>query len=179
MKIKLGFRDLSVKGKLVLITMVINTVSLMLASAAFVAYELAVFRGQMRQEISALAEIIAGNNTGAVAFEHDEAARESLDTLKKQEHVIAACIYRKDGTIFVSFRRHPSVEFPPVDPRGDFDEFREDGVVVFRRLVVDREHIGTVYVRADAAPMYTRLGRYLGIVALVLAGSSLLALLLS
>jgi len=133
----------------------------------------------MRQEIAALAEIIAGNNTGAVAFEHDEAARESLDTLKKQEHVIAACIYRKDGTIFVSFRRDPSVEFPPVDPRGDFDEFRDDGVVVFRRLVVDREHIGTVYVRADVTPIYTRLGRYLGIVALVLAGSSLLALLLS
>ena len=172
-------RDLSIKGKLMLITMAINTVSLTLASAAFVVYELSAFRSQMRQEIGALAEIIAGNNTGAVAFEHDEAARESLDTLKRQEHVIAACIYRKDGTIFVSFRRDPSVEFPPVDPRGDFDEFRDDGVVVFRRLVVDREHIGTVYVRADVSPVYTRLGRYLGIVALVLAGSSLLALLLS
>ena len=173
------FRDLSIKGKLMLITMLINTVSLTLASAVFVFYELAVFRAQMRQEISALAEIIAGNNTGAVAFEHDEAARESLETLRKQDHVIAGAIYRKDGTLFVSFRRDPGVEFPPVDPRGDFEELRDDGVVVFRRLVVDREHIGTVYVRADVAPVYTRLWQYLGLVCLVLVGSSLLALVLT
>ena len=172
-------RDLSIKGKLMLITMLINTVSLTLASTAFVVYELAIFRDQMRQEISALAEIIAGNNTGAVAFEHNESAQESLDTLRKQGHVIAACIYRQDGTIFASFRRDPSVEFPPVEPRGDFDEFRDDGVVVFRRVMVDREHIGTVYVRADIARVYARLWQYLGIVALVLAGSSLLAFVLS
>jgi two-component system, cell cycle sensor histidine kinase and response regulator CckA len=173
------FRDLSIKGKLMLITMLINTVSLMLASAVFVFYELAVFRGQMRQEIAALAEIIAGNNTGAVAFEHDAAAQESLDTLRKQEHVVAGCIYRKDGTIFVHFRRDPGVEFPPVDPRGDFDELREDGIVVFRRLIVDREHIGTVYVRADVTPVYARLWQYLGLVFVVLLGSSLLALVLT
>jgi PAS domain S-box-containing protein len=172
-------RDLSIKGKLVLISMLINTVSLILASTAFVVYELAIFRAQMRQEIAALAEVIAGNNIAALAFEHTDYAQESLDTLRRHGHVIAACIYRQDGTIFASFRRDPSIEFPPVEPRGDFEEFRDDGVVVFRRVMVDREHVGTVYVRADIAPVYERLWQYVGIVCLVLAGSSLLALLLA
>jgi two-component system cell cycle sensor histidine kinase/response regulator CckA len=172
-------RDRSIKHKLMLITMAVSTASLLLASAAFVVYELAAFRRQMRQELSGLAELIAANSTAAVAFDHQAAAQENLDTLKNQEHVIAACIYGKDGTVFVSFRRDASVEFPPVDPRGDFDEFRDDGVVVFRRMLLDREHIGTVYIRSDVALLYDRLRQYMGIVALVLVGASLLAFVLS
>ena len=162
-----------------LITMLINTTSLLLASSAFVVYELRVFRGQMLQEISALADLIAASANAAVAVEHYGFAQESLDTLKKQDHVIAACIYRKDGSIFVNIKRDPAYEFPPVVPRGNVDEFREDAIVVFRRMELDREHIGTVYIRADVAGVYTRLWNYLSIVLLVLVSTSSLALLLS
>jgi PAS domain S-box-containing protein len=162
-----------------LITMVISTASLLLASSGFVVYELAAFRRQMRQEMNSLADLIAGNTNAAVAFDHQAAAQENLDTLRTYEHVIAACIYRTDGTIFVSFRRGPGVEFPPVDPRGDLEEFRDDSVVVFRRMFVDREHIGTLYIQSDAAAVYDRLWQYLRSVALVLAAASLLAFVLS
>ena len=67
------FRTLSIKGKLMLITMLTSSVALLLASAGFLVYDLVAFRARMSQDLMTQAEIIGANSMAALAF-HDERA---------------------------------------------------------------------------------------------------------
>jgi two-component system, cell cycle sensor histidine kinase and response regulator CckA len=160
--------------------MLISGASLIVAGTAFVTYELVSFRRETPRRLAALADLIAANTIPALATDNRAAAQETLDALRSQENVRAACIYTRDGRIFALYRNDTYAVFPPApDPRGDLYDYEGGDVLLARRLRLDGEPIGTLYIRSDVRRSYIRLWRYVGIVALVLLGSWLLALLLS
>ena len=69
----MSFRTLSIKGKLMLITMLTSSVALLVASAGFLVYDLVAFRDRMSQDLMTEARIIGANSAAGLAF-HDEAA---------------------------------------------------------------------------------------------------------
>jgi two-component system, cell cycle sensor histidine kinase and response regulator CckA len=165
---------------LTLIMMLISGASLILAGTAFVTYELITFRLETPRRLEALADLIAANSIPALTVDNRSAAQDMLNALNAQEHVRAACVYTRDGRIFASYRKDPYAVFPPApDPRGDLYDFEGGDVVLARRMRLDGEPVGTLYIRSDVRRTYVRLWRYVGIVTLVLLGSWLLAWLLS
>jgi hypothetical protein len=48
------------------------------------------------------AEIIAANSTAALAFQNEADAREVLSALCTEPHTVTACLYDKDGRVFVT-----------------------------------------------------------------------------
>jgi PAS domain S-box-containing protein len=173
------FRDRSIQGKLLLIVTLISSASLLLAGTTFVTYELVSFRRQMPAQLGALADLIAASSAAAVAFDYQPAAQESLDALRAQEHVRAACLYGRDGRVFAAYRKDSIVQCPPPDPRGDTWGFETGDIVLFRRMTFDNDPVGTVYIRSDVRQMYARMRRHVVLVALVLLGSLLLTFALS
>lgn len=174
------FRDLPIKRKLMLIMMVTSSVVLLLACAAFVTYELVLFRRTMVRDLSTLAGIIGSNSTAALAFNDQRSAEETLAALRAEPHIVSACLYARDGRVFARYLRGDvrGEVFAPA-PQEDGHRFGKDDLAVFRRIVLDNETIGTVYIQSDLEEVYSRLKLYGTIVAIVMSAASFVAFLLS
>ncbi len=175
------FRDTPIQRKLMTMILVTSGVVLLLTCAAFVGYELLTYRRAAVQQLATLGEVIAAESTGAVAFENQRDATEILGALKAERHIVAACLYDKEGKIF---SRYPAVApdalFPPT-PQPDGYRFAAGHLIGFTPVVQLKgsDRFGTLYLSSDMEAMYERLRLYGGIALLVVVAASLVAYLLS
>ncbi|MCC6651263.1 MAG: response regulator [Candidatus Eisenbacteria bacterium] len=171
---------LSIQHKLTLMAVLTSVVALVLACGAFLGYDLYAFRGGMSRDLSILGDVIANNSTAALTFDDAGAARDALSALRAQKHVVAACVYGKDGRPFSTFARESGGEklcperamSTPVQMTGSY-------LAVVRPVTLAGENIGTVYIRSDLEEMHARVRRYALITALVLLAATLVAGLLA
>ena len=173
-------RDLSLKRKVMLIVMLTSSVALLLASAGFLAYDLSVFRARMSQDLIAQAEIIGVNSAASLKSSDKKATSAILDALRAKDEIVAAAFYSPDGRLLTYYQRDPAnpVEIPPRAEASGYHSDR-DSQRVFYRIGPDKEAIGTVYLESSMQHARERLLRYSGIVAILMCGAALLALLLS
>ena len=173
-------RDLSIRRKLTRIIMLTSSTALILACAMFAIYDLVSFRRAKVRDLSTVAEITGLNSTAALTFDDPRAAREILGSLRAEKHIVAACIYAKDGKVLAKYRRgDPEASFVPPPPREDEIQFRGDRLSLFRGVTFGGEILGTVYIESDLEEMQARLSRFAAIVGTVLLVSLLISLLLS
>ncbi len=122
---------------------------------------------------------MAASSTAALAASDHASAGETLAALRAEPHLVSACIYTKDGRPFAVFVRGESRRDLPRRPERESARVEDRHLVLFHRVVLDGESIGTVYLKRDMGDEYARLLQYGGIVLGVLLASSLAALLLS
>ena len=173
------FRDVSIRRKQTLIILLTSGVALFIAGAAFVAYDLMIFRREMVENASSLAEVVGNNCTGSLDFNDPKSAAESLAALRGEASVIFACIYDREGRPFATYARNHSraSAAPPV--KATSHEFTREQLQLFRNITVHGEVIGTIYIASSLDEFTERITAYAGIVVVVLVGSLLVALLLS
>ncbi len=173
-------RSLSIKQKLRLIIMVTVGVALVLACLEVVGYDYWAFRTSMRNDLDVLAEIFGSNSTAALSFSDQQATEEILSGLKAKRHIVGACIYSSDGKLFAAYRRQPESQgFTCPGPQPDSSWFEPSRLLLFKRIVLHRETIGTIYLESDLGEIQARLRRFAEIVFVILFVTSLLALGLS
>ena len=174
------FRDLSIRQKLMALMMLTSSAALLLACVAFMTYESVNMRQEMARELSALAGIIGDNSTAALSFKDRKAAEETLATLAAKDQIVAAALYGADGALFARYLRAGArPETVPAAPEDEGYRFVSGGLELFSPVLMDRDRIGTVYVRSDLSLMVARLKRYIAIVIVVMGASTILALLLA
>ena len=174
------FRDLSIRQKLMALMMLTSSAALLLACVAFMTYESVTMRQEMARELSALAGIIGDNSTAALSFKDRKAAEETLATLAAKDQIVAAALYGADGALFARYLRAGArPETVPAAPEDEGYRFVSGGLELFSPVLMDRDRIGTVYVRSDLSLMVARLKRYIAIVIVVMGASTILALLLA
>jgi len=175
-----SFQDISIKQKLTSIIMLTSCVVVLLTCLAFVTNDLATFHRSMPREVSILARIIGTNSTAALVFKDRKSAAETLSALSAQPHIVTACIYDKDGNAMARYvRREGKKVLPPLIPEPDGFRFQGDSLHLFRRIVLDREVIGTVYLQYDLKEFWSRGKQYAIIVVLILFAGLTLSFLLS
>jgi len=108
----MNLQNLSIKGKLMLITMLTSSAALVLSSASFLIYDLISFRHLLTLDLMTQAQIIGYNSAAAMAFRDEAAATATLSALTAKEDIVAAVLYSPDGTIFAHYfpngTAHPS-----------------------------------------------------------------------
>ncbi len=170
----------SIKRKQMLIIMLITSVALLLACAAFGAYEVLTFRKTMLRDLTTLAEIIGDNSAVALDFDDSKAGEETLGSLKAEPNIVAACIYDKTGRVFAQFDRQGDgrAKTPP-PPQGGGYSFGRNDLTLFRPINYKGDVVGTVYIVSDMQALYSRLERYGAIAGGVFGVTMLIALALS
>ncbi|MEI6666964.1 MAG: response regulator [Acidobacteriota bacterium] len=174
------FSTTSLRRKLTLSNVLTSVVVLLLACAAFITYDLQAFHRTIENDLTVLAVTIGTNSTAALAFDDPKAARETLAALAADPHVVDACLYDRSAKPFARFTPTPTaadVVAPQV--RSDGAYFGPDRVDVFRRIVLNGESIGTIYVRSDLKDIRVRLQSYVGLSGLIVGLSVLIAFVLS
>src|SRR6185295_8432622 len=110
------FRKLPFRWKVTLSIMLTCLVAVLVASAAFIWYEVLVYREAKAKELSGLAQLITANSKTAVLDNDTRAARQALAALKSEQYIVAACIYSKENGLVAKYIKEEANEFLPFAP---------------------------------------------------------------
>jgi PAS domain S-box-containing protein len=175
----LKFRDMPVKQKLTITVLVTTSAGLLLSGVGMLVADSFLFRSDLRRDLTALSEIVAGNSTAALAFNDPRTASETLSSLRARTHLVAACIYRLDGTVLASYVRSGDNQACPA--AASRREIRSAGpnLVVSLPIVLQGRPNGALVILYDRGEIGERIRLYGLTVFGVLLASNLLAFLLS
>ena len=177
----MNLQNLSIKRKLMLITMLTSSIALLLSSASFLIYDLISFRHLLTQDLATQAEIIGYNSAAAMAFRDEPAATATLAALTAKDDIVAAVLYSPDGKMFAHYFRTEK-SLPAVLParsQGKGHHFQNGYLEVFQDVTLNGEHLGTLFVQSDMRQWSLRAKRYASIFFVFVFVSGFFALLVS
>jgi PAS domain S-box-containing protein len=173
-------RDIPIQRKLLSVILMTCAAVLALMCGAYIVLEYYTFRRNLRSNVETLGSVIASNSTAALAFLSQKDANEILNALRAEPHIVAACLYDKDGKIFAiypSTARLTDFPFQPVSDR--VYKFSESFLTGYQPVLQGNERLGTLYIKSDLKSMYSQL-KYYGMIGLLLIlGSMFVAYILS
>lgn len=179
----LAFDDISISRKLTRMSMIVSVVVLLISCGSFVLYEILTFERTATDRLASEAVIIGINSTPALVFEDRVAAAETLASLRATPNVVAAAIYRADGSRFASYVRGFGADranLPDkLDLQAEWPRIEDQHILVARRMQSDGKTVGAVYIQSDTSAVGARLQTYAAITLCILGVSVLVALLVS
>jgi signal transduction histidine kinase/ActR/RegA family two-component response regulator len=162
----------SIRWKLTFTIVLTSALALALTAAALVSYDIATYRRTLTRELEGLADLIGANSTAALSFGDAAAAAETLQSLAARPDVVAAALYRTDGTRLAVYVRG-GVVAPPESLAAGHEESSDTGFAVVRAVSLDGQTAGRVLLRANDSQLQARSSRTLaitGVVCLLSAG---------
>ncbi len=174
---KVRFDVAPVRRKLLAVVLLTTLTALLVAIAVMVGFDLRNYRQSLISDMTTQADLLGRTTAPALTFDDPRVAQENLELLRYRPQIRAAAIYNARGKMFASYSNKDSGEFPKL-PEADGTRVEGNELVLFKRVVGNREILGTVYLRADYE-LYDRLVGYLGIAAVVAAIAMLVAYVLS
>ena len=167
-------RNLSVRRKITYVIMTNTFAALCVASIAFAEYGVSRFKQMQMQDLDALANVMGTNSTAALAFKDKQSAGEILQALAAKPHILAAAIYDPDGKMFAVYQRAGSKEaFSPPPVEDNSSRFTSDHVVIFRKITLDGERIGNIFLNGDTVEYRQLLAGYLLFFGIIVVAVSL------
>src|SRR5258708_35518149 len=101
-------------------SMLVSGAALLLACAAFIAFDMITFRQAMLRNLSTQAQIIGSNSVSALLFNDPQSAENTLLPLKAAPNILSAQVYLPDARPFASYSRdrdRHSLVLPPLPSR--------------------------------------------------------------
>jgi len=174
-----GFRDLTIRRKLTVFVVLACTLALLLTITGFGAYEAWSFRRNSARQLNTLSAVIGSNSAASLTFNDPKTAEETLSALRHEVDIDAACLYDKEGRAFATYRRRGAPEFDPPAKKPPGLYFGAGYIDSFEEVLLAKETVGVVWVRANTRRLWSRLAQYAGIAAVIALVSSLATLLLT
>jgi len=184
-KIKYFLGDLSIKNKLRIIILLTSSIVLLLASIAFVAHDLLIFRRHMVSDLFVLTDLVGFTNLANISFNHQKVVEDHLSALKVHPHIILAHIFDRNGHLLASYYREERHPLPkPANllesfPKQDNYLFHNNYLEVFRIIQFKDNPVGIIYLQSDLKAFNQRLFWTALIMGNVLLVSLLLAFILA
>jgi signal transduction histidine kinase/DNA-binding response OmpR family regulator len=176
-----AFHQLPFKWKLTLIVMVTCVASLLVACAAFIGYDVYLFRQNEIRELGTQATLLSVSSASVVAEGDPREVQKTLDTvLAGKDHIVAAAIWSGEGKLMARYVKEGLLEDLPDRPAEVLQRFGGDHMVLFRTIGTQERYVGTLYLKADLRDkIRERVGRHVNIVVMVMLLSCLAAFFLS
>ncbi|HET8649568.1 MAG TPA: ATP-binding protein [Gemmatimonadales bacterium] len=175
---KTAIRDLPIGRKVTLLIVVASALSLLLAAAGVLLYDLTTLRPRVIRDLTTQVELMRANTTAALVFDDPEAARENLSTLRARPEIPMAAIFDSSGHVFASYLRDQRAEFQLKVPTAEGAVSDPDYVTVSQRMVSGDQALGWIEVRYELPSLWARLPQYGLLVAVVLLALLAVSLLL-
>lgn len=173
------FRDWPIKRKLLALILATITFALGLAATGILIADSILFRYSLERDLTALSQIIADNSTGAIAFDDPKVAAETLGALRARPHLLAACIYREDGSVLARYVRADSQSVCPGARAGIERARTSAGLSISQPVTLAGRRIGTLTLLYDLGELTERRMLYGATVFTIFLVSSILAALFS
>ncbi len=143
-------RDMTIRGKLTTIIMVVTAAALLLAIVSSVTLEQIEARQRLVENLFSHAEMIGDNCKAALTFSDAEDAKTILASLDAQDSAAYACIYDKGGERLAEFSRGDMPEgILPNAPTGNSHAFMDGYLLASMDIELDGEIIGSAFLVDD------------------------------
>jgi C4-dicarboxylate-specific signal transduction histidine kinase len=173
-------RDLPIRQKLRITSMLSSGVALLLACVAFVSYESLTYKDALIADLSSAAAIVGFNSSAALLFADPDSAARTLQSLSTHENIVGATLFDREGAAFAHYSR-PGLGKPYRPPAVDAAGYslQGDRISLFLPFELAGEPAGTVHIESDTQRLKATMARYAVIGLLVMLVSSGTAFLLS
>jgi hypothetical protein len=155
--------NLSIRQKLILITVTSSAMALLVACCSFAVYDYYDFRQTLVRELSASADVIGLNSVAALKFGDKETAQEALNSLRVHPSVLTAGIHDLRNVELAEYwhdQAQPEIAWEDDVPLGTW--LIKDGIlVVARPILYENKFIGGIRLCSTLQPLYERLYTYL------------------
>ncbi len=145
----MNLRDMPIRQKLMLITLLTSGAVMLLMRGSFFIYEYVTFRQLLVRQITSLGDILAANCTAALAFDNPDDAREILSAARAERNVAVAALYDGHGHLFAHYPDHLATETLPASPGPLGHRFNESGLVSYHAVSERDRRWGTLYLQFD------------------------------
>jgi PAS domain S-box-containing protein len=173
------FRNVSIRGKVMLVTVTACLIALFSAVAGLYIFQLRHFRGTFARELRALSKVMADNCAVALAFDDAKTAKEVLSPLSVKPEIKNASVLNRDGKTFALFGGENMNAKPDFGVPASIEDRGATWTVV-EPVIMDGKRIGTFFMDVDfAKPRRELLGLFFNVTLVVLAGSTILVVLLT
>ena len=173
-QIKRRFSILSLKRKLVLIVMVTNMLTLVMACSIFIAYNVREARQSLVRELEMLGAVIGSRSAAALSFADQTLAEDNLRALRANRSITAACLYTPEQQIFAKLKEK---DCPYYLATGY--EFGKRNAYIYRPIMIAGDTIGYIYIESSLDKIDATIRSYLIfaaiIILVVMAGSWVLS----
>ncbi len=172
--------QLSLTRKLTAVTMATTATALLAATAILLIADLRSAHHQLVLDTRIMAEVVASNSAGAVAFRDGVAAGDTLKTVAVRDDIVSAGIWTRDRELLAKYTREAG-GLVAAPPSLTATQPQASGPLPSRRVVISEpvlhgdDVLGLVVIEADLSTLQARAMASTGVVALVLVGSLALA----
>src|SRR5262245_56091217 len=130
------FRNLSIRSKLTLITMMVTIAALLIASGVFLWKDIVALRGELVISTATTADMIGNNSTAALSFQNQKDGTDVLSALRANEDIEAGWILTTEGNTFATYFRDEAVP-TPILVGGVDHQFGDGFLYVSRPVILD------------------------------------------
>jgi signal transduction histidine kinase/ActR/RegA family two-component response regulator/HAMP domain-containing protein len=169
----------SIRQQLTRIIVSISSIALLLTAGAIAVYEYVDFRRAHVRDSIVLADVVASNVSGTLAFDDAAAGKAALAALRSDQHVMTAALYDANGERFTEYRRDEGVAAAPPRAGAEGALFEGGRLTIVRPVVHNHRRLGTIYISMDQHELRERLLVFGGLVLLTLAAAVGMTVLLS
>lgn len=170
----------SISLKFMTAVMVTTFIAVLVSGLANFAYDVHDFRTAAVADLSTQADILGQVNLAAIEFDDATSATTALDQLRSRPNILAAAVYRTDGSVFASYVANGQTKataFParpgPVGSSGSNNDLE-----LVKSIHRGAETVGTIYLHASY-PIDETLARNLRTLAAVVFLSLVIAAVVS
>jgi signal transduction histidine kinase len=171
-------RAFSIRFKLMAIVMITTCTALALAAGAIAVFDVVTHRQNVRLELQAMAHILGGNSASALALDNAAEAQKVLSALSSQPEVLSGCLYDRRDDLTASYVRSGPHAPCPARPEASVAGFRDGSLILYHDVRIGPTRVGSLRLVAGLAQLRRRLQVFVGVLALVVVGSALGALVL-
>jgi len=155
------FRDWSIRHKLTGLFLAMALCTALMVAVPMGLFDFFGLKHAIERDQAVLADALARNSTAALAFRDFKSAQDTLQALRAESSVTAACIYDKEGKPFARYLRDGNAsEFVPPLAEESLTRFEGKRLVQFRHILLDGEAVGTIYIESDLKRLDARLQEY-------------------
>ncbi len=161
-----------------MIVLLTSGLSLLFACTVLVVNDLLEFRESLVKELTDQAGLVGESSSAALVFNDQETAQEIVSAFQHQSNILQAILLTPKGDVLAQYQPGPIPEF-----RNTSNQMTTmvswESVEIFRPIIFNQEHVGSLYVQSNLQTMYEHLEGLLKVMIAAMIISGLLALFIS
>jgi signal transduction histidine kinase/DNA-binding response OmpR family regulator/HPt (histidine-containing phosphotransfer) domain-containing protein len=172
------FQPMSLKGKFFFILVLTSALSLLFACSVLVFNDLWQIRESLVDGLAEQAGLIGENSSAALVFHDEDAAQEILSAFRHQSNILQAVLFTTKGNILSQYQPGAPPDFVKSFEKVIY-KLSWQSIEIYRKIYLNNEHVGTIYLLSNLHPVYQRFHDLLLITIVAMFLSCLLALVIT
>ena len=151
--------QLSLRQRILLLTMFTTGVGLLLGSAGYLFYDARTARGQKLQQLELAADLIGTNATASLAFDDPGSAEKYLAALRTRPGFRGGVLYTPSGKILATYDAPDGLTFLPPSHIADGVVWEPQRLKLTAPVMQGIVRVGTLYLESDLNDLHRRTRR--------------------